>query len=299
MEPEDIISSLSESEEKWWAEKIKEYRHKLVKEPKFYASEILKIEGINKEKLNSNIDSVIANTREKVWQLYLLDEAKFHAALLTDLFKNRDMPKSILQKLIIKSDFLTETKDIKQQEAYGKLSDFIGDYTGRVFPYLYQLSLSTTQSRRSRAGKTFEQLIETIMDFYGFPYDTQSSVGTDFFDTHKLGKKVDLLVPSAEKYIQNRSKSAVVTIKTTLRERWQEVAEEISRTNIPHIYLLTVDRDITSNIADTIKQYNIMLVVYGDIKKIKFRGHDNVESFSEFFTREIPHIISYWYKGYE
>jgi hypothetical protein len=32
-------------------------------------------------------------------------------------------------------------------------------------------------------------------------------------------------------------------MKTSLRERWQEVAEEIERTKIPEIHLLTVDED--------------------------------------------------------
>jgi hypothetical protein len=34
-------------------------------------------------------------------------------------------------------------------------------------------------------------------------------------------------------------------MKTSLRERWQEVAEEIERTKIPEIHLLTVDEDIS------------------------------------------------------
>jgi hypothetical protein len=50
-------------------------------------------------------------------------------------------------------------------------------------------------------------------------------------------------------YEQRRNKTIISTMKTSLRERWQEVAEEIERTKIPEIHLLTVDEDIPKNKA--------------------------------------------------
>jgi hypothetical protein len=85
-------------------------------------------------------------------------------------------------------------------------------------------------------------------------------------------------------------------MKTTLRERWQEVAEELSRTNVPHIYLLTADTSVTLNVINTMKQYNITLVVYSNEKTNKFSESENVQDFARFFSIEMPHIISYWSK---
>jgi hypothetical protein len=132
------------------------------------------------------------------------------------------------------------------------------------------------------------------MDVFGYPYKDQSALGTTFYRQNNLGKKVDLIIPGADEYLRNRSKCAVVTMKTTLRERWQEVAEELSRTNIPHIYLLTIDDSLTSNVINTMNQYNITVVLYSSEKITKFSDKENVQDFKTFFLREMPHIVEYW-----
>jgi len=287
----DIIYELETNEEEWWAGTIQEFRLKYIKEPKQYARTIIEKKGITKKQLAENIDKALFDIREAVWQLYLIDEALFHSEVLSHLIKTRDLPKSLLLK-IIDSQFMSQDYEkLTKTDLSGKIADIVGDYTGRIMPYIYSLGLSTTQSRRARAGKTFEHIIETFMDIFEYPYEDQAEISKS---QENLGKKVDLIVPSMKAYNSNRSKSAVITMKTTLRERWQEVAEELSRTNIPHIYLLTIDGAITTNVVDTMKRYNITVVVYGPEKRKKFIKQENVQDFNEFFLKEMPHIISYW-----
>lgn len=289
---DEFISSLSKEETLWWAEKIKEFRLKLVKEPRHYAMQVLGSKASTKEDLINKMDQLLEETREEVWQSYLEDEAKFHAEVLHELFKTRDVPKAILLQLV---DSKILSADINDRDILAeKVAEVVGEYAGRTMPYIYQLSLSTTQSRRSRAGKTFEQIIEAFLEIFGIPFDNQESVGSSFYRQNSLGKKVDGIVPGGNEYIRNRAKCAIVTMKTTLRERWQEVAEELSRTNVPHIYLLTVDRAVTNNVVDTISTYNITLVVYGSEKANKFSTKENVISFKDFFSYEMPHIVQYW-----
>ena len=84
-------------------------------------------------------------------------------------------------------------------------------------------------------------------------------------------------------------------MKTTLRERWQEVVEEITRSNLPNIYLLTVDEDISILKAKQMAEHNIVLVV---LKKIKeqpsLNKMRNIIDFETFFTKEIPSVMDYW-----
>jgi hypothetical protein len=207
------------------------------------------------------------------------------------LAKTREAPKELLEVSITKS---LDDCGTDRAKLLSNLSGTVGTYTGQIFPYLYQLSLSTTQSRRSRAGTTFEHLVEAFFDCLGYPYGTQEHIGQEQFKTLGLGKKVDLVVPSAYAYSQNRSKCAVVTMKTTLRERWQEVAEELSRTNVPHIYLLTLDRAVTRNVVTTMKEYNITLVVYEEVRQAKFADMMTVMSLQKFFSHEVPGIIRNW-----
>ena len=85
-------------------------------------------------------------------------------------------------------------------------------------------------------------------------------------------------------------------MKTSLKERWQQVAEEIKRTNIPSIYLLTADEDIAKNKAEEISQHNINLVVYEDVKN-SLSEFKNIISFEDYFFDEIPLILDYWHEN--
>ena len=293
MTPE-LLTQLDINEKFWWAATIKDFRRRLITEPKLYANDILANSWSNDQDMLDNLDTVIKDAREKIWQLYLLDEAKFHAAVLAHLFTERDLPRSILTDITDHNMI----RAIEDKDAFiDEIGKLMGDYAGRVMPYIYELALSTTQSRRSRAGKTFEQLIESLLEHFGIEFDNQGSVSSGVFSAAGLGKKVDAIVPSIESYTSNRSKCAVVTMKTTLRERCKEVAEELSRTNVPHIYLLTADESITENVINTMKNYNIALVVYSGEKQSKFSLHENVYSFYDFFTKEMNFIMQYWSKG--
>jgi hypothetical protein len=185
-------------------------------------------------------------------------------------------------------------ENIEPEKLKKLLSEVIGDYTGGVFPYLYELSLSTTNSRRSRAGKTFESLIEKTLTILGVPFENQSQLGTSFYKEHSLGKKVDLIIPGRLAYEQRRSSCGIISVKTSLRERWQEVVEELNRSNTRHIYLATLDETISDNQLELMKNYAITLIVRDKEKMTKFKEAGTVESFQQFFNKTIPHLLSAW-----
>lgn len=294
MEVDKLIFELDESESKWWGETIIEFRSRLVKEPRRYTDEVLGKRAISLDQLKKSVDSILEEVRQEVWELYLIDEANFHKEVLAHLVEVREVPRDILTRLIDNKVFEDDYATLSREELVKRVAEVVGDYAGRIMPYIYALSLSTTNSRRSRSGKTFEAIIEAFMDIYAYPYQNQSSLGREFFEVHKLGKKVDLIVPSADAYSKNRAKCAVVTAKTSLRERWQEVAEELQRTNVPHIFLLTADDAVTGNTVDIIGNYNITLVVYSSEKDSKFKERHKVIDYRTFFNDEMPHIIGYW-----
>lgn len=128
-----------------------------------------------------------------------------------------------------------------------------------------------------------------------YPYQSQTSVGSQNFKSRKLGKIVDSLLPSLEAFEQRRDKVVIGTMKTTLRERWQEVVEEISRTGLPNIYLLTVDDDISLNKVEQMANHNVILVVYDDVKGQEILTNKrNVVSFESYFFDEVPQNLRYW-----
>lgn len=295
MEISDIIFHLSEEDTEWWKKKIKYFRKKLVKKPNEYVEKAISDSSITDSDIAENPNVLIRKIRECAWNLYIQDEVKFHDEVLAFLIQNQAYPAEILKKLI-KENFSDLIKfNFAENKTVERFSRLVGDYVGRIMPYIYQLTLSTTNSRRSRSGKTFEAIIKKVFTCRKIPFEDQKSLGKAFYAVNKLGKIVDMIVPSKEAYRHNRRETLIVTMKTSLRERWAEVAEEIQRTSIPNIHLLTVDEDLSLPLIQLMNNYNITLVIYDESKKKKFEEEGNVKGYTEFFTKEIPHYLSYRY----
>ncbi|MFR9535008.1 MAG: type II restriction endonuclease [Rikenellaceae bacterium] len=234
------------------------------------------------------VSKVIAILREEAYHSFLLAETKMNSHILKHIADKFKVPSKKFNKLY--EIFNQSDKDIKD-----KLKDFFGDYAGHIYPYIYRLSLSNTQSRRSRAGKVFEGIIYGLYEVFEFPYESQASIGNNNFKSKKLGKIVDSLLPSLEAFEQRRDKVIIGTMKTTLRERWQEVIEELNRAGLPSIYLLTVDKDITLSKVEQMANHNVILVVSKDVKEQEsLQKKRNVVSFEDYFFNEIPEILKYW-----
>jgi hypothetical protein len=270
---------------------IKQYRTKYIRT----SQEIVECAlADNQEYLNQikskKVSKCISELREIVWQEYLLDEVNFNAVLMRDLHKILKTPKDILEVLLNKN-----ITDKKGDELIESIKEICGEYAGRVFPYIYRLSLSNTQSRRSRAGKSFEAIIYKIYENLGYEYDSQSKIGRKTFDSLGLGKKVDSILPNIKCYAERRNKTIIGTMKTSLRERWQEVAEEIERTKIPEIHLLTADESIPKSKAQEMANHNIIVVTYEWVANSSaLKSMKNIISFEEYLFEEIPNILKFW-----
>ncbi len=270
---------------------IKQYRNKYIRTSQEIVESALSQNQQYLEQIKAKkVSKCISELREIVWQEYLLDEVNFNAILMRDLHKLLETPKEILEVLLNKN-----ITDKKGEELIETVKEICGEYAGRVFPYIYRLSLSNTQSRRSRAGKSFEAIIYKIYENLGYEYDSQSKVGRKTFDTLGLGKKVDSILPNIKCYAERRNKTIIGTMKTSLRERWQEVAEEIERTKIPEIHLLTADESIPKSKAQEMANHNIIVVTYEWVANSDtLKSMKNIISFEEYLFEEIPNILKFW-----
>lgn len=277
-----IIYELSQEEKKWWKNCIQSTRNTIVKNPSYYVDTVTQFYNwVNIA--SSQVPKLILEIREKAWTLYLEDEAKFHIEIFNILTETRNLPLSILK------DILANNRHLYLEELK-KMQNTIGEFIGRAMPYIYEVSLSTTNSRRSRAGKTFEKIIAYIMKLYNYPYEEQSSLGSKQSVNLNLSKIVDGIIPSAKAYHNQRTMCCVLTMKTSLRERWQEVVEEIKRTNLPTMYLLTLETGISRNILERLSEVNVILVCFDG----KNSNYTNMISYDEFFNVRIPHYLSFW-----
>jgi hypothetical protein len=288
---------LSEHEREWWKKTIRSFRKTYIKEPSFYIEQRLQDGSLSNTEIVNDVERLLVDSRELIYSDFGVSEAELNRQLLSHLFSKREFALSKLDAILEVTNLASSDLASKSYEDARKLvASVSADYTASLFSYIYELSLSNTQSRRSRAGHTFEALLEASLDIFGIPFETQKKLGKSHFETVGLGKKVDLVVPSVEAYTQSRSKCAVVTAKTTLRERWQEVVEELLRSGVPHIYLATLDEDIAMAKVATMRQHNITLVVKKSVWETKFKNEGSVEYFQHFFSKTLPHHLEVWPK---
>lgn len=270
---------------------VQEYRKKYIRRSSDIVAGVFEKNKDFAGKLkNKEATEVILTAREAVWQEFLVEESHFNTEILKDLGKILPTPKSIIESLI---EIRIANKS--DSELVNAIKDICGEYAGRVYPYIYDLSLSNTQSRRSRSGSTFQDVMYKVYELLDYPFDSQSKVGKSVFTNAGLGKIVDSILPGIESFTQRRDKTIIGTMKTSLRERWQEVSEEIQRTNVPAIYLLTVDTDISSNKAKQMSEHNIIVVAPKTMSDSdKYGQMRNIISFEEYLFQEIPNMLSYW-----
>jgi hypothetical protein len=289
-----LIVEVPQEEIKEFDDLIKKYRNKYIRGSKDIVDIVFKeneefCNSIKKGKVSTNVQAL----REIGWQEFLKDEVNFNALLMKDLHHVLKTPKSIIEKVF--DNNLHNEAGAKNAE---EIMDMCGEYAGRVFPYIYRLCLSNTQSRRSRSGTTFEAIMYRIYELLEYPYDSQNKVGRKIFSDVGLGKKVDSILPSIECFEKRRNMTIIGTMKTSLRERWQEVAEEIERTKIPEIHLLTVDEEISKSKAQEMANHNIIIVAYDWVANSEsLKGMKNIISFEEYLFEEIPNKIKYWKKN--
>lgn len=151
----------------------------------------------------------------------------------------------------------------------------------RGFPDLDATFLSASQHRKSRAGRSFEQHIARLLSDGRITFEEQAVTG---------GRRPDFVLPSLVVLKMEKRKfeeAMILSAKTTLRERWKQVAME--KFNCA-LFLATVDDRVSAAAIDDMKHQGIHLVVPESLKKSKetcYNGKSNVITFREFFDEEI------------
>ncbi len=224
----------------------------------------------------SNASEVVEKLRESCWNEYQPLEKEFTSRMLISLVDDE------LQEHI---------KDFKPLDA---VTWFVEEFP----EHIYSLTLSNTQSRRSRAGKEFESIIELILMGANIPFDSQGNIGKQEFVKKGLGKLVDVVSPGVLEYVINKRNTVLISAKTTLRERWQEVPEEMARTGAREMFLATLDTTISNEVLDTLYEANIQVTTTKNIKSKYYSGNNRVldfETLLEICKTNANHWIGYSY----
>ncbi|MBA1681723.1 type II restriction endonuclease, partial [Escherichia coli] len=73
----------------------------------------------------------------------------------------------------------------------------------------------------------------------------------------------------------------LISAKTTLRERWQEVPEEVNRTGIREMYLSTLDDSFSEETINILYEANVVVVTTIENKNLKYKNNNRVLTFED------------------
>lgn len=203
-----------------------------------------------------NASAVVESLRKECWEDFRKTEEAFTSSML----------KKLIDKDIIRG-----------MDAEEAITWFAETYPNHI----YQLNLSNTQSRRSRAGKEFEAIIELILLGANISIDSQGNIGKAHFVQRGLGKLVDAVSPGVIEFVENKRNTVLISAKTTLRERWQEVPEEMGRTGASEMFLATLDENISQEVFDTLYEANIQVTTTRRIKEEHYKSNNRVLTFED------------------
>lgn len=242
-------------------------------------------EQITKEQVKSNFNTLLFNVLLEEWNIFQRYEK--------ELYKSKVIP--TVFELIEKgsSEFPVCQSVIRniigslEQNINRDAKWIITDLSESLFEYFEALLQSIHQSRRSRAGGSFQYQVENLFNLAGFPFSKQT----------RLNGPVDFLLPSEEYYRQYRHEAIILSVKRTLRERWQQAIAELQTARVGRIYLATAETDkskIRDRDLDRMDNLNVTLVVLDNIKSEKFLNRNTVIGYSEFIDTNILSAERLW-----
>jgi hypothetical protein len=120
------------------------------------------------------------------------------------------------------------------------------------------LAKSLTQRRASRRGRSFEIHLEDLFAEEALTFAPQASLPS--------GDRIDFLFPSVEDYLDDRVDDSLLfaaNAKTTVRERWRQLAGEASR--LSTMYLITLDPNLTERAVEQMVDAGVRLVIVDDV----------------------------------
>ncbi|WP_346838419.1 type II restriction endonuclease [Microbulbifer sp. SAOS-129_SWC] len=173
----------------------------------------------------------------------------------------------------------------EQASAQSVIDQQIQEKQAIYFPDLNKLTMSLSQSRKSRAGKAFEGIFQELFSRLGYSYSDQVDID---------GAKPDFVMPSEEYFREKPLESIIFTAKRTLRERWRQVVTEANKGY--SFFLATFDEKISSNQIEQAAKHKIYVVVPKPLKNDipHYKSSYNVLSFEEFLKLHLDPAVQRW-----
>jgi len=226
---------------------------------------VLSARGIKSpDDLKRQFDDVLVAIEAEIYRLYLVDEKQMVEESVRGL---------LLRPLVGSGPY--------ERAEIAAIADAAADELAKLFMHL-------GQSRRSKAGRTFEHNLRGLIRQLDYPFDEQVVING----------KPDFLMPGKKLFLVNPAECIIFTAKRTLRERWRQITTEGKHFRL---FLATIDENASENQLSEMLKQQVYLVVPKAIiaANTVYQGAQNVISFDEFFRDFLdPSVIRWRAKGW-
>lgn len=137
-------------------------------------------------------------------------------------------------------------------------ADFIKEVYKHFYPMVQRMEFDSSQTRKSRGGKSFEHIIEYLLKTIDVPCKRPSG------EARKILKRVDLVIPDQDTAIKRPDEAYFLSCKRTLRERWKQAIPE--RKPSWRVFLLTIDENLPEDKAMEIDTLGMIVYVRDELK---------------------------------
>lgn len=217
--------------------------------------------GYNKAQIKENFDDLLEETEKEAYRIY----RGFEKSYGEEIFK-------AFANEVVKSGEISNM-------------DQLGCLLGNYFSVLDSFYMSLAQSRKTRAGHSFENIHNALFKELQYPFDEQ----------RVINGKPDFIMPSYDHFMANSIDCIIFTAKRTLRERWRQIVTEGNRGL--GFFLATIDDKVSTSQLQEMHRSRIYLVCPQNIKTAKYNDVMNVLSFKQFFKDHLDPAMERWIRN--
>jgi len=203
------------------------------------AIRVIPRERLDSKYIKENFSRCVVELERSAYSIYLEHEKRAFPSMI-ELWVNQN--KEIIDSLKHK---LTDL-------------DFVKEICKLFYPLARMLEFRAGQMRKTRGGRTFERILETLLKRIGCECERPSK------DARRILKRIDLVIPNQHVALTRPDQAFFLSCKRTLRERWKQTIPE--RKPAWRVFMVTVDDALPEDKAKEIDQLGIIAYVKDELK---------------------------------
>lgn len=164
--------------------------------------------------------------------------------------------------------------DATSQETFSK--EEIKCLVMRAMADARQIEKSLKQSRANRAGKAFEIIVRDLLSDIGIGWEKVTRE-----DRESKLRRIDIVIPDRSTAVKTPDRAHFLSLKTSLKERWKQVAEEQTQGQRTRLLTLLQNEVISNEVARKITGRGIFLYVPDRVKNDRFADNPRIRGLSD------------------